>query len=268
MKLFKTSFVILYAAALLLMVGCGKKQGIIVPIPIVVSSATSIVSISDSLVFPYQYSGEISLDSFSIIDRKEKFIDLMLPSILISKYNLQQKRERVLSLINRDTSRWKKEEHHFVGHLFTVYKTTDTTELLNRLLSHPTSIVLAQAAIESAWGTSRFFKEANNPFGIWSFNKDEPRISSKSDRNGEYVYLRKYVHLQEAIDDYFKTIAKGPYSQFRDAREKSDNPFDLISKLNNYSEKKMVYTNELAIIIRKNKLHRFDHYILHPDYIK
>ncbi len=268
MKNFQIKHILFLMTLLFLFNACQKKQEQIEVVPIEVLSGSDIFPISDSLVIPYQYYGQILLDSFSIDERKEKFIALMLPSILISKFQLDQNYNRFLSIIEKDTSDWKGKEFKFIESLLHEYKTTDTAELKSRLLSHPVCIILAQAAMESAWGTSRFFKEANNPFGIWSFNKDEPRISSKVARDEGYVYLRKYDNLQESIDDYLKTIARGPYKEFRKARIKTTNPDILVPELINYSEKKSQYTNELSIIIKKNKLTRFDHYTVHPDYIK
>ncbi len=41
-------------------------------------------------------------------------------------------------------------------------------DLLIKANPIPPSLVIAQAAAESGWGTSRFFVEGNNPFGIWT----------------------------------------------------------------------------------------------------
>jgi len=40
--------------------------------------------------------------------------------------------------------------------MYKKFKTDNNRELLIRMKGHPVSIVLAQAAIESAWGESRF----------------------------------------------------------------------------------------------------------------
>ena len=37
----------------------------------------------------------------------------------------------------------------------------------------PRELIIAQAALETGWGTSRFANEANNLFGIRTWNKDE-----------------------------------------------------------------------------------------------
>ena len=44
-------------------------------------------------------------------------------------------------------------------------------KLLNRVNIIPISMAVAQGAVESGWGKSRFAKEANNYFGHWCFTK-------------------------------------------------------------------------------------------------
>ena len=73
---------------------------------------------------------------------------------------------------------------------------------------HPISIALAQAAMESAWGTSRFFKEANNIFGVWAYYKNTPRIAALQKRNGKTIWLRKYASLEDSVSDYYRNISK------------------------------------------------------------
>ena len=65
--------------------------------------------------------------------------------------------------------------------------------------THPYKYRLAQAAIESGWGTSRFYKEANNVFGIWSYSENELRIKAMEDREGKSVYVRKYDVLPNLL---------------------------------------------------------------------
>jgi Bax protein len=268
MKIFRIGFFLLILAELFVITSCTKEQGDLVHVPVEIHSVADIHPIYDSLVIPYFYQGFISLDTLSVAERKEKFIALLLPAILVSKYKLKQNYTRFLTIMERDTSRWSISEYAYIDSLQTEYKTTDTAHLKSRLLTHPISIVLAQAALESAWGTSRFFIEASNPFGIWSFNEEESRIASKSTRDGKSIYLRKYNNLQESMDDYFKVIACGPYSQFREARKRTNRLGVLIPKLVNYSENKNAYTQDLIDIIQKNNLDIFDHYTIHPDYLR
>ena len=139
--------------------------------------------------------------------------------------------------------------------------------LINRLHGFPVSIVLAQAALESGWGTSRFFLQANNPFGIWSFNPDDDRMVASSHRSGEKIYLRKYHNLEQAIEGYYVTLATGPYSDFRIARRKTSSPYLLCEDLSIYSEKGEVYVKELQQVIRTNDLTKYDSYQIAPKYI-
>jgi Bax protein len=252
----------------LVFTACKEKRNIVIPVPVAVATSDDIRPTTDSLIIPFQYSGRLLLDSLPIEERKEKFISLLMPSIARVKFDLKEDYKIYKNIIKHDSSKWSENDYLFMYSLYDKYKTRDTFELKSRLTAHPTSIVLAQAAIESAWGTSRFFAEACNPFGIWSFNEGEPRISSQSSRNGEYVYLRKYSSLEEAIDDYFRIIAIGPYAQLRNTRLKTRNPYKIIRGLENYSEKKETYIHKLALIIRKNQLEKYDHYSLNPRYIR
>ena len=130
---------------------------------------------------------------------------------------------------------------------------------MKRLHPHPTSIILAQAAIESGWATSRFCREANNIFGIWSYNSNEKRIKASEGREGQDIYLRKYDSLFESVYDYLETISRaGAYEEFREMRLYSSNPYRLIWYLSNYSELRYEYVRSLRNVIEFNDLHLYD----------
>lgn len=124
---------------------------------------------------------------------------------------------------------------------------------------HPISITLAQAAIESGWGTSRFYKVANNIFGVWAYDKNTKRVAAKEKRNGKTIWLRKYSSLEESVSDYYSNIFKsGAYKKFRELNKKDVNVYQLVKELRLYSEKRDVYSKELAQIIRYNKFTKYD----------
>ena len=50
------------------------------------------------------------------------------------------------------------------------YKANTLDELLIKVDKVPVSLALAQAAIESGWGTSRFAQEGNALFGQWTYD--------------------------------------------------------------------------------------------------
>ncbi len=140
------------------------------------------------------------------------------------------------------------------------YKVDGIPCLLKRLRTHPVSIVIAQAALETGWGSSRFYREANNIFGIWSYNKNEPRIAAGVQRNGEKtIYVKKYANLEDSIEGYYRMMAKGrAYGEFRTARLHTDNPFELIPYLDHYSELRHEYVKRLYYVIKSNKFYTLD----------
>lgn len=209
----------------------------------------------------YVYTKAIDLSVLDVQNKKQAFINIMLPSILLAKHQLEEDRNKVLALEKKREPLSDEEERYLVN-LKKDYKCHTSKELLLRLSTHPTSIVLAQAAIESGWGTSRFYKEANNVFGVWSYSENESRIKAMEDREGKSIYVRKYDVLSESIISYFKTIARGPYSEFRAAREKISEVSILISYLKVYSELREEYVKRLGQLIQYNKFEKYDSYRL------
>ncbi len=140
------------------------------------------------------------------------------------------------------------------------YKVEGIPCLLKRLRTHPISIVIAQAALETGWGSSRFYREANNIFGIWSFNKNEPRIAAGEQREGKKtIYVKKYANLEDSIEGYYRMMAKGrAYKEFRTVRLHTDNPFEIIPFLDHYSELRHEYVKRLYYVMKSNKFYELD----------
>jgi Bax protein len=212
-------------------------------------------------VEPINYTNTISLKKLQVSEKKQKFFHMILPAILISKANLKIKRERVLYLSNMPIEHMDEDDIDFLETLYKKYKTRSNKKLANRLKTHPVSIILAQAAIESAWGESRFFKKGNNIFGMWSFSRHEPRIKALGNRNGKAIYVKKYANISEAIDDYFVVIGRGAYKSFRKQRNITNNPLVLVNYLVNYCELDN-YPSKLRKFIVYNKLRKFDKFEL------
>ena len=61
---------------------------------------------------------------------------------------------------------------------------------------------VAQARIESDWGTSRFAREANNFYGIIQTDKTEPHIKAL----GSNILLKKYGRKCESVADYVELL--------------------------------------------------------------
>jgi len=231
-----------------------------------INSPNDIVAINDSLVIPYVYTSAVSLNNLPVAEKKNKFFDMMLPAILVAKKELDIKLQRVVSLSKKST--WSSEDSVFVEGLKEKYEAKNIEMLESRLHTFPVCIVLAQSAIESGWGTSRFFLEANNPFGLWSFDPKQERIEASSTRNGNKVYLRKFNNLEEAIDAYYTTLSTGgPFARFRAARLKTNAPYDLVNYLIDYSERREAYVDEVKGVIKGNNLVKYDSYKIAPEYV-
>jgi len=222
---------------------------------------------TDKKIKPINYTNTISLKKLQTKEKKTKFFHMILPAILISKANLKLKRKRVLSLRRIPEAELEEEDRDFLEELYKRYKTKNINKLANRLKTHPVSIILAQAAIESAWGESRFFKKGNNIFGMWSYNRHEPRIRAKGTRKGKAIYVKKYATLSDAIDDYFVVIGRGAYKSFRKQRNITDNPLVLVRYLVNYCELGKKYTKKLKNFIVYNKLRKFDKFEIDEQYL-
>ncbi len=193
--------------------------------------------------------------TLSIKEKKERFINLVLPAVDESRRKLIAIHNNLLEL--RDSNLTLQDEEYLKA-LYKVYriKNGDFDELLLSVKPHPISVILAQAALESGWGTSRFFKEGNNIFGIWSFDSDDERIKAQSSSD---VYLKKYDSYVESVDDYMALLGRTPqYSAFRKARAVSDDPIELIQHLEIYSELREEYVRRLRLVIEANNFEQYD----------
>ena len=191
--------------------------------------------------------------TMTVQDKKERFRALLVPAVTEAYNRLYKRYIDVKSVIGQ------KSQVSRINRLKQEYKVSTDQELLAALKPHPVSIALAQAAMESAWGTSRFFRDANNVFGVWSFDPNEPRIAAGKKRGDKIVWVKRYEDISASVLDYYRVIARGSaFRAFRTQRLKSSDPFMLVTKLDNYSERGGEYGKELASMIRFNKSTSYD----------
>lgn len=206
------------------------------------------------LVAIFYYSQqEPELPPMTVKEKKARFISLVLPAVETVYAKLQTRYENIQEMLEKGQSNEQIEQ------LKKDYKVTTDQALLTALKPHPKSIAIAQAAMESSWATSRFFRKANNVFGVWSFNEDEPRIAALQKRGDKTIWVKKYATIEDAVYDYYRTLGRGrAFSEFRQLNLTTDDPFKLVKKLDSYSEKGSEYGEELAEIIEYNNFERFD----------
>lgn len=202
----------------------------------------------------YFYSTQDTvLPKMTVQEKKARFKKLIIPAVNDVYAELMLQYQEVSESLAAGTNADK------IENLKVEYKAQSDEELLMALKPHPRSIAIAQAAMESAWATSRFFNEAYNIFGVWSFNKDEPRIAAVKKRGNKTIWLKKYPSVKASVRDYYRTLGRSSaFKKFRQLKLQTDNPFSLVKKLDQYSEKGAAYGHELTSIIKFNKFTAYD----------
>lgn len=126
----------------------------------------------------------------------------------------------------------------------------------------PVALVLAQAANESGWGGSRFAREGNNLFGLWTY-KDGEGIVPSGRPEGETYEIRRYHSLQASVRSHIYNLNIGhAYEELRELRagmrERGEDldAVALAAGLGRYSSRGQEYVNEIRSIIEVNGLTR------------
>ncbi len=121
----------------------------------------------------------------------------------------------------------------------------------------PLSLVLAQSAVESAWGESRFAREGNNLFGEWTWGK-KGMIPEGRDENAKHK-LRIFDSLDESIAGYMLNLNRHrSYEEFRRLRaqyRKNGKVFTGLiaaTTMTNYSQMREVYNDLIIKVIKGN----------------
>ena len=137
-----------------------------------------------------------------------------------------------------------------------------TAQLMIRVDEVPVAMALAQAANESAWGTSRFAIEGNNIFGQWCFESGCGLVPLQRKSNASYE-VRKFDSIGASVAAYIKNInSQYSYEGLRvlrarmRSRNEPLNAFDLAAGLAAYSERGEDYVDEVQNLIIQNELDR------------
>lgn len=135
-------------------------------------------------------------------------------------------------------------------------------QLLLRVDEVPAGLVLAQAANESGWGTSRFSLEVNNLFGEWTWNAEQGVIPRQRPEDASH-FVRRFDSLRESIRSYLHNLnSGGAYRELRALRARMRqeghriDPLVLASGLERYSARGVEYVQEIQAMIRGNGLNK------------
>jgi Bax protein len=135
------------------------------------------------------------------------------------------------------------------------YTPAEMAELHIRIDIIPASLTVVQAAIESAWGSSRFAREGNALFGQWTV-KGRGIKARKSD-----AWLAAFDSPRASVAAYCLNLNTHPsYSIFRVARAamrrecRPLNGLELAQHLEKYSAKGVEYTSLVENMIIRHGL--------------
>ncbi|MEX2449884.1 MAG: glucosaminidase domain-containing protein [Rhodospirillales bacterium] len=199
--------------------------------------------------------------------RKAIFISTILPAILQNNERIVCERRYVLRLkekLDEDTALTERERMHLKA-LYRHYRSRDDIDaLLARADIVPPSLAIAQAAIESGWGTSRFAMIGNALFG--QRTTDLIRGLRPTGRSEETkIRVRAFEGLAESVAAYALNLnTHGAYEKFRADRASLRRRhaeiagMRLAETLTRYSERGGDYLHDLMLIIATNRLHAFD----------
>ena len=218
---------------------------------------------------------EKTVESDSILTgKKHEFIKALLPYIEEENRRLIALRKRVgimLDKIERDLALSASEQQQ-ISKLANQYRVkgdplidlTAREEMLRKIDIIPPSLALAQAANESAWGESRFAQQANNLFGIWTYDQDKG-LKPKRREEGKTHLVRIFDDFSESVRYYMYTLNSHPaYQELRQIRLQLRAANQVIegqklaAGLEKYSAKGQAYIDLIQRLIEQNEWARLD----------
>ena len=217
------------------------------------------------VTIPLKFARHIPAKHFELTGdaQKQSFIKLVLPLILAANDELLQRREAVKASVQAN-DRNKLDQWAVLYRIDS--ENFDDFELAERLLRRvdtiPVALALAQAAVESGWGTSRFAQQGNALFGQWAWTESagmRPLAASN-----ERAVVRSFGSLLESVRAYMHNLnTHQNYKRFRDARYRLKPQTEavkasrLATYLDSYAEIGQAYVKKLLAVMSSNN---FDQY--------
>tara|TARA_B100000686_G_C16788116_1_gene976654 strand:- start:1216 stop:2169 length:954 start_codon:yes stop_codon:yes gene_type:complete len=204
-----------------------------------------------------------------VSERKKLFVNTLLPIIYVENQKILEDRKKILDWWSQSNGEDFSREF-WPSWLFELSEKYDSGNsnvgnLLIKVDIVPTSVALAQAAIESGWGTSRYLREGNAIYGQYTFDKKKG-ISPKKIPKGKNFYIKKFSNLSESTRSYLKNInTHRAYEKFRQERKKLRMNGEILSGkvlssyLESYSERRKAYVDDVRNLIESNNFMKFDY---------
>ncbi len=224
---------------------------------------------------------EIPADWADVTDvdkKKDGFIRTVLPLVLLANRDIMDDRKRLVEL--NDTlsggGSLGDDDHAWLQELASQYGVdTDGQDdaalaqaLLPRVDTVPPSLAVAQAAVESGWGQSRFALDGNALFGQWTWGDDGIQAEDSTNR------VASFDQLIDSVEAYMLNLnTEHAYEALREKRaeqrakgEQLDG-LTLAATLVHYSEEGSDYAHKIEGMIRDDELAPLDTVVLDDDEI-
>lgn len=209
-----------------------------------------------------------SLDGLTVSERKQVFTRTILPLVLRTNEIIREDRTQLMEYRDRleAGARLNQLEKLWLTTLATRYRMRggatvgelDLAELLLRVDAIPPSLALAQAAIESGWGTSRFAQTGNALYGQWTRESAGGLVPSDRDAGRDHT-IKTYDYLIQSVLSYARNLnSHRAYQGFRERRAalksaQNNAPGALLAEtLTSYSARPEVYIQEIKAVITTN----------------
>ena len=111
-------------------------------------------------------------------------------------------------------------------------------------------LLLAQAALESGWGNSRFARVGKNLFGIRTYDLQEPHMLPSN--NPKKWGVKVFEHECDSVLNYMNILNNGgAYKKYRELRENGiDDPYILVETLDAYAADKHYFSKIKSILTK------------------
>ena len=214
---------------------------------------------------------------------KNLFISMMLPLALKINQDIAIKRAELLDIMQvyKTTGEITPQQQSFIEHTTLEFGGKEDWELQKvldtlwvRVDKLPVSLILAQGAIESGWGTSRFSIEGNALFGQWTWSKGKGMVPADRAK-GKTHTIKVFSSPYQSMKAYVNNINRNPaYARLRKLRMSlhADNiditGAALATTLDKYSQEREAYVQKLLGIISRDNLEQYNHLQIETPNIK
>lgn len=201
--------------------------------------------------------------------KKQTFVDILIPKIHEAQKQIISDRLFIQNFFKKYLFTYSLKGRLDLGRLIKISKKYRIKQMYNeaeyllKVDTIPISLVLAQSAVESAWGESRFAREGNNLFGEWTWGK-KGMIPAGRDENAKHK-LRIFDSLDDSIARYMLNLNRHhSYKDFRilRAQYRLEGKFftGLVAstQMTNYSQMREVYNELIANVIKGNKFMSYE----------